>query len=592
MRHDARMSGGVTCLVVASAMAAILLSIAVRLRDIQVLSASEHGYELDRQSIRRIQTDGVRGRILDRFGGVLADNRVSSSISVDPAFHQAKTWDGTVAAILKGLDAASRIVGRPAEVDEDAVRRHVRRNLARPLVAWRRVSDDEAARFFEHEREMPGFVFQRHLEREYPRGALAAHVVGYVGRDRVESAANSDKFDFAELEMRGRSGLEYYYDSFLRGVPGEKSVLVDARGFARNEKVVVEPKKGPDLKTSIDPGLQAAAEEELSGCRGACVVLDPDTGEVLAMASAPSYDLNDFVPVLPRSMYKELCEDESMPLLNRAAAGTYAPGSTFKPVTALAALSSGMSDGFVFECEGVFSIGGVRIRCTRQWGHGDMDMYDAMKSSCNPYFCKIGTDAGLDALREAAFSLGLGERTGIDFPVDAPGVVPDAAWKEARYSRPWHAGDLAQMSIGQGMLLATPLQMARVAAAIGTGTVVSPVMRQGARGASRPVVFGAEHLESVRKAMRLAVESGTGSRAGEDVNAFVIGKTGTAEVGEGAARRKNAWFIAFATSLDGSRKLAVSMVVENGESGGTTAAPKVGAILRKAFGGKEDLRDA
>ena len=584
MRHDATMPGGVTCLAVAALMAAALLAIVVRLREEQVNSAALHGFEMGRQSERLIQTAAARGRILDRNGVVLAENRLVPVIAFDALACQKKTWNETARAIREAIDGAASAIGRRSPVSDDDIRRHMKKALPRPMTVWRDVTPDEAARFFEHEKDLPGFVYLASFERRYPLGSLAAHAIGYVGRDRAHGLPGGEKFDYADFEMRGRSGLEYYYDSYLRGVPGEKTVRVDARGFARGEETLVEPKKGLDLVTSLDVSIQAAVERTLEGCKGACVVLDPETGEVLAMASAPGYDLSSFVPVLGKDLYRRLSEDPALPLLNRAVGGTYAPGSTFKPVTALAAISSGISPDFTFECEGVFSLPGMSIRCTRTWGHGEMSLAEAMRESCNPYFCRLGMDAGLDNVREAAFALGLGSPSGVDFPVDAAGVVPDGDWKMKRYSTQWFPGDLAQMSIGQGMLLVTPLQMARAVAAIGTGRLVVPVMRAGERGASAGTGFSGEALDAVRAAMRKSVENGTGRKGAEGVDAYVIGKTGMAEVGSLSNRRKNAWFIAYAVSRGGDRSVALAIVVENGESGGSTAAPKAGAILRSVFG--------
>jgi penicillin-binding protein 2 len=592
MRDVSSMRGGLTCWTFAAIFAAGFLVLALRLRDVQIVSASNHGFQLDRQSVRRVQTEGMRGRILDTRGRVLADNKPSFAIAVNAVSQKVSTWDATVASIRKAVDSASSVVGRASHLTDDDIRRHVRRSLARPLVAWRDVTPEEAARYFEHEDSLPGFVCLRTFQRFYPMRSLAAQTIGYVGRDRAETDEGDSGFDFRELEMRGRSGLEYYYDGFVRGVPGEKGVLVDARGFAVKEWTVVEPEKGPDLVLGMDARIQAEAERQLAGCAGACVVLDARTGEVLAMASAPGFDLNDFIPSLGREAYNALCEDPGKPLLNRACGGSYAPGSTFKPVTALAALSTGLDPAKTRECTGVFSTGGMRIRCSRSWGHGDVNLASALRDSCNPYFCEIAAEAGSNAVMSAARALGLGSRTGIDFPVDAPGVVPDDVWKRERYSDAWFSGDLAQMAIGQGMLLASPLQMARVAGAIGTGTLVTPVFRKGARGPSSPIPFPREHLDAVRLGMRKVVVSGTGKSAAENVDAYVIGKTGTAEIGSGANRRKNAWFIAYAESNDGKKSVAAALIVENGESGGATAAPKVRGILETIFGRKEPSNEA
>ena len=392
---------------------------------------------------------------------------------------------------------------------------------------------------------------------------------------------------FVASEMRGRAGLEIYYDSFLRGVPGESRLLGDARGFAIRERTVSAPRAGPDLRLSLDARIQRAVERALRGQVGACAVVDPRNGDVLALASAPGYDPNDFVPTLSRALYARLSGDPLKPLLNRATAGTYAPGSTFKPVVALAGLSLGYPADRLVVCDGVFALGAMRLRCSSRWGHGEIDLRRALMKSCNPFFCGLGMDVGTNAVVRAARALGLGRKTGIDLGADAAGVVPDGEWKQRVYGERWYPGDLAQMSIGQGMLLATPLQMALVAGAIGTGYLVAPHLKRDVPPVRRPLPFLPKQLAVVREGMRMVVAGdgesrGTGWRGGEGVPVAVSGKTGTAEVGSGASRRKNTWFIAYAPSS--APRAAVAMVVENGESGGGTVAPRVAAVLREVFG--------
>ena len=577
-----------SCWVTAAIFLLGLVVLAVRLRDVQVVESADYSYASSRQSVRRVQTTGPRGRILGRGGEVLAGNRKSFSIVCDAVKCQKKTWRETEEEIKRRIDAVAATIGRKSPVGDRAVARHVRQSLAIPLTVWRDIDYPALATFLEHEGEFDGFSCQESEERVYPQGKCAAHLVGYVGRDAAGAVAGDEKFNFVSPEMRGRAGVEMYYDGFLRGVPGERKLLVDARGFAIRSWTVAEAKRGPDLVLALDLGIQRAAERALAGLKGACVVMDPRNGDVLAFASAPTYNPNDFVPFLGSELYERLSGDPSKPLLNRASGGMYAPGSTFKPVVALAALSAGVPADGLYECNGEYVLGEMRLRCVSIWGHGPMDMRRAIMKSCNPYFCNLGMDMGTNAIFHAAAAFGLGSRTGIDFGVDAAGAVPDAEWKMRRYSERWYPGDLAQMSIGQGMLLVTPLQMAMVAGAIGTGRIATPHIKAGLPAQTRPLPFPKEHLEVIREGMRFVVngngvERGTGMRAAEGVPVEVCGKTGTAEVGSGANRRKNAWFIAYAPSHAPSVALAV--VVENGEGGGITAAPIAATVLRAAFGG-------
>ncbi len=351
-------------------------------------------------------------------------------------------------------------------------------------------------------------------------------MIGFVGRRDAESVGG-EKVNFRDKEMCGREGLEAFYDSYLRGSQGEIQVTVDARGFAVEEKTVSEARRGPDLRLSMDVAVQRAVERQLRGERGACAVIDPRDGSVLALASAPAYDLNLLVPQLSPEINERLFKNARNDYRNRACFETYAPGSTFKPVTALAGLGAGVPPGMSHDCTGVFVLGGMRLHCARRWGHGPIDMRHALRESCNTYFCSIGFDIGTNALFSAARAMGLGAKTGIDFPQDSAGVVPSAEYKRIRYNLPWYAGDLAHAAIGQGQLLVTPLQMARVAGAIGTGCLVRPRLGVDAPVERAPLPFPARDLAVVREGMRMVVDGGTGKRAGEGVAAAVAGKTGT-----------------------------------------------------------------
>ena len=594
MRSEASIVSDLSVLAVGVVFVAGLVALGFRLAQVQLVDAAKHSYDGARQSIRAVQTAGPRGRILARNGTVLADNRASVSIAVNPEGFQRRSWNDTVLAISNAVDAVAATIGIPSSLTTNAIARHVRQQLARPLVVWRDVGDEAIARFAERAAEFPGFTCIETEERVYPEGRLAAHVIGFVGRRETESAGG-EKFNFRDKEMCGREGLEAFYDSYLRGSSGELQVTVDARGFAVEEKVLVEARRGaveekvlvearrgPDLRLSLDVAVQRAVERQLRGERGACAVIDPRNGAVLALASAPSYDLNLLVPQLTPEINDRLFRNPRNDYRNRACFETYAPGSTFKPVTALAGLAAGVPPEVAYECTGVFELGGMKLHCARRWGHGPIDMRHAIKESCNTYFSNLGCDIGTNALFSAARAMGLGAKTGLDFPQDSAGIVPSAEYKRSHYDLPWYASDLAHASIGQGHLLVTPLQMARLAGAIGTGFLTRPRLRADSPVECMLLPFSAQNLAVIREGMRMVVDGGTGHLAGEGVAVSVAGKTGTAEVGLGATRRKNTWFIAYAPAEKPT--VAIAMVIENGESGGTTTAPKVNAVLKAIFG--------
>lgn len=581
----------IMCLVVSSVFVLGMLFLIVRLKSLQVDTSADYNYANVRQSERRVQTEGLRGRILDRNGNVLAGNRTSLSIVCDVARFRRRNWTRTVDEIVEAIENVAKVTRLPLSVTRRKIERHVRQELARPLECWKDVPRVALARFFEHSNELPGFSCKERSERFYPYGSMACHIIGYVSHARGDVVAGDEKFNFFEPEMDGRAGVESYYNEFLRGVPGERRIRVDALGYAISEWTIAESAPGPDLKLTLDMKIQRSAEEVMAGLKGAFVALDPRNGDILASVSVPEYDLNSFIPFIGEDEYAKLRNDPDRPFLDRAMSGLYAPGSTFKPIVALAALEAGFSSKTQYNCMGVYEAGGMRLRCASRWGHGDLAMEEAIMRSCNPYFCSLGAKIGTNEICRASRAFGLGSKTGVDFLADSAGVVPDADWKMSRYGERWFFGDLVQMSIGQGMLLATPLQMARVAGAIGTGMLVTPRLKIDIPVEKTKLPYSKEHLEIVREGMRMVVSGdgisrGTGFRAGKDVPVSVSGKTGTAEIGRGATRRKNAWFIAYAPSEN--PEIAVAVVIENAEGGGVDAAPRVATVMKKFFAGRSE----
>lgn len=570
-----------------------LILLAVRLKEVQIDSAAEYNLLKERQSVRLVQTAAPRGRILDRNGKELATNKKAFAIVLNPEGFQRKRQDATIEAMIQAITNLSSVVGVPVKSDEDLpimLRRHLRRSQAMPYTVFSDVSYEVLAKFFEHSDELEGFDLVERCERVYPCGALASHIIGYVGRGEAESVAGDEKINFREKELVGRSGIEAYCNGFLRGVSGEKRLTVDARGYTVREREVREAIAGPDLKLTIDSDLQQVVESALSGYAGACVVIDALTGEILAVASAPSYNLNEFVPYLSHAVYSKMTNDVARPLVNRAIGGMYAPGSIFKPITALAALAHGVKPSHITMCDGVFSYGTMIMHCASRWGHGQLDMINALKVSCNPYFAELGVEIGTNLLRRTAMEFGLGRLSGVDLPVDAPGYVPDGQSNE-KLGYKWYPGELSQTAIGQGRLLVTPLQMAVMVAGLGTGRLPRPYVNSSNKPFYHRLNIPNHHLETVREGMRRVVRrGGTGAAAAIDVKADVMGKTGTAEVGPKYNRRKNAWFIAFAKpnaesnrSSLASRSVALAIVLERADSGGGSAAPRACKILKKIY---------
>ena len=583
---------------------------------LQYEDTSEFKADLALQNTRRIRVPGLRGRILDRNGAILAECRPSHCIQCNvEEFQRRGNATNTVAAVEEAVDrlASELKLARPASLTHARIERHVKLSSAMPLMLWEDVSDETFARFAEHSDEYPGFDVSTRPERVYPCGRLAAHILGYTGRSRPDDA---DSAHFFEHDMRGREGVERYYNRFLTGVAGERRVRVDARGFrpTKQREAMMEddmdadvaPSPGLDLQLTIDKDVQAVLEAQLDGLTGAGVVLDPRDGAIIAMASAPTFDPNDCVPRLTREVYATLTNAPAKRLQNRAISESYAPGSTFKPITALAALANGWLPDDEYSCQGVYTLGNLRLHCWDRWGHGPITLRTAIEKSCNTFFCNIGTAIGTNAVISAARAFGLGSVTGVDLGGETPGVVPDNEWKLSNFNERWYPGDTCQMSIGQGMLLVTPLQMAVVAAALANGgKIFTPYLFARTEGQPPPkpvrsVPFAREYITLVREGMRDVAEQGTGRRIRTrweeaepgtykrrrfNLNVTCAGKTGTAELGRGSTKRKNTWVIAFAPFEKPT--VAMAMIVERGESGGSTVAPRVHAVLAHMFGETE-----
>ncbi|MDR2849013.1 MAG: penicillin-binding protein 2 [Verrucomicrobiota bacterium] len=571
--------------VLALAFAAGIAFLAAALHGVQVERSDALSRDQVRQSVRRVLVPGARGRIFDRNGVCLADNRASYCIVYYlEELSRRGRWVRTIDAVDKNIDELAEVLGIPRQISYASVSNHVMQHLVMPLVAWRDVEQETLARWAEAVEDFPGVDVVVQAERFYPQGPLAAHALGYVGRERPKSLTEERVHDYL-LEMLGKGGIEEQYNARLSGVSGKQLIRVDARGYKSAVWEGEPAVAGRDVRLTLDVAVQRALERALQGRRGAGVAVDPRNGEVLALASAPAYDPNEFVPVIPSGLWKRLLEDPELPLFNRAVLGQYAPGSTFKPVTAVAAM---MQEGFdpqaAHVCNGVFVLGAMRLRCWNTYGHGAVGLRKAIEQSCNSFFCNLGYTIGYDAIYAEAEKLGLGKRTGIDLPAEAPGLLPTAEWKLESQRDKWRPGDTCHISIGQGLLLTSPLQMAMLASVFANGgTLYRPrlLLREGPPERVRDMAWRPEAVGLVRDGMHDVAVTGTGRRV-RVPGVEVAAKTGTAEIGRGATRRKNTWVTAFAPFEQPT--VAVAVMVENGESGGLTVAPMVHDVLAAFFG--------
>lgn len=580
-----------------------------RLWNLQVAQGMEYQRKLSKQSLRSVRLPGIRGRLLDRNGERLADNRPSYCVSLYLEELRTGSVTRTVDSVMDMLYRLAETMDRPLQLSPQDVRLHLGRRTPLPMVAWKDLDETAVARFMERAPEFPGAELTVEPVRVYPQGDLACHLMGYVGRaDEASMTSANDgeepeKFHYYLPEMAGKSGIEKRLDGVLRANEGGKlEIQVDVAGFKFDEVSSRAPGKGSDAVLTVDARIQRAAEAVLAGERGAAVVIDPRNGDVLALASNPGFNPNDFVPSVPAEIWNRLLKDEARPLYNRATGGEYAPGSTFKPVTLLAALHSGkVAADTRFSCPGYFQLGSARFRCWQHWGHGSIDLQSAIRYSCNVYLFHSALACGPDAVQEMARACGFGRKTGISLDFERPGLVPDTEWKRRERRDGWRDGDTCNLSIGQGALLVTPLQMGLYAAALANGgTLWQPrlvreiVPVDGERQEIAPAKapdgphWIERHIRVVREGMRDAVNQpdGSGKRARLE-QVTVAAKTGTAEYGVKGAGRKMTWMIAFAPFE--SPRYAVALLVEDGVSGGTTAAPRVKQLLTRVFNEVEGL---
>lgn len=584
----------------------------------QLVQGQQYAEAEQRQSFRRILTPGPRGNIFDRDGRLLVGNRpVFSAVvylnELRPAFRE-RYWelaaenpsrratrasrqelqvDARAAVVQDWLDRVNAVLGTTHTVDRDALERHFQQQLLLPFTL---VDDLPAEGYAQLVATLPveaPVQIRTGSARYYPHGRLAAHTLGFVSRATETGAetpqVGDDLLTFREEGKVGRAGIERAFNEHLRGESGLDIWVVDPSGFQHERAVRRAPRKGQDLYLSLDLDLQQAAEEALAGYTGALVALDVRTGEVLALASLPAYDLNALSPVMPLAVKEEI--DAAGAWLNRAVQGLYPPGSTFKAITALAALRAGADhiDEEVM-CTGYYTVGNRRFPCNHRAGHGMEDLEGALRDSCNIYFYVTALEAGPTALADEARRFGLAAPLGLEIPVAADNaIIPDPAWKRQERGAPWYDGDTANVSIGQGYLRTTPLHMAAFTASLARGEVRTPVTLirvDAARTVStEPVALAPEALARVREGMRQAALIGT-ARLGRLSGIGMAAKTGTAQVYPGGVEMNLAWFIGYAP-LD-EPEIAVCVVIEGTDAddrfyGGSTAAPVAREVFARWF---------
>jgi penicillin-binding protein 2 len=575
------------------------------------LQIVRYDYYTDLSQGNRVRIEPLpapRGIIYDRQGLILAENQPAYQLELVP--EQVPDLDATLQGLVRigllnadDVDDAKRTVRSRRPFDSVPIRLHL--------------SESDMAAFGVNRFEFPGVDIRTRLARSYPQGETAVHALGYVGTVSAADLARIDREAYAGTSTIGKVGIEAAYEDPLRGRNGSREIMVNARGRSVEKLGTLQAalqtrpgEPGTDLFLTLDLEVQRVAEQVVRDQRAAIVALDPNNGDVIALVSRPGFDPNLFARGLTRTEYAALNDNPDRPLFNRALRGTYPPGSTIKPVVALAGLTHGIIEpDKPFFCIGYFSLPGSshRFRDWRPKGHGAVDLRSAISQSCDPYFYSLSNQLGVRRLNAFLGQFGLGKPTGIDIGGEKSGILPSPEWKKTafkqRSAQVWFPGETVIFGIGQGYMTSTPLQLAHMTAILATrGKNFEPRLVRAMRDprtqrmteltpAPLPPLqaASAEHWDLIIDGMRAVMEGGTATRSAAGAPYSIAGKTGTAQVFSVAQNarynesaiaerlRDHAWFVAFAP-IEAPR-IAIAVLVENGRSGSGTAAP----IARKVM---------
>ncbi len=551
---------------------------------LQVQNNELYSEAADRNRIKSTPILAARGKILDREGRTIVDNHSSFSVYLSRESLKEEHLPG----IASGLN-----------LDLEELRARLHRFRSRPKYQAIIIKDEltpaEIA-FVESHRDAdtyPELELVHVQHRLYPRDNLLAHVVGYVGE---VTEAELDLADFAKYnqgDVIGKAGLERQYNDTLMGVDGQRQVVVDNKGNEREVIGYKEADPGRSLQLTVDLDMQIVAEMALEGRRGSVVAMDPRNGEVLAMASRPAFDPNKFAGRIRHKDWNEIMNNPEKPMLNRAIQSNLAPGSTFKPLVALAALENGVIDeNTTFHCPGGMSFYGHYHSCHNKKGHGTVNLHRALAVSCDVFFYNVGNRLGIDNLAKLGEIAGLGKETGIDLPFEYRGILPSSKWKARTLRQPWFPGDTISVAIGQGYLAMTPLQLAVMTGGIAAGGVWQRphLVKDPSRIEPRKSDVKIDNVNQVIYGMYGVVNQGGTGGAARLPGVEVCGKTGTAQLASNelmkssaklaAELRDNAWFVAFAPRVN--PEVVVAVLFEAGGHG-DQAAPIARDVMKVYF---------
>ena len=560
---------------------------------LQIVKGSEFALLAENNRLRRIALPPTRGVVLDRRDEVLASTR--------PALNLVLVREGLTDAEgqLKRLE---KLLGIPYDLLNGRLQAMRRRPTFEPLVIKEDVQLADIAKVEARREWFPSVEVEQTALRDYPDGPAVAHAVGYVGEVNESQLAKILDGSIQQGDIVGKTGVEREYDEVLRGRRGWKLQTVNSLGRPLGaSQQGRDPEDGHPLRLTIDKRLQRKLVESLGDEVGSGIFMNPNTGEVLALASTPGYDPNVFTAPVSRTTWTALINDPRHPLNDRAISSFYAPGSTFKVLMSIVGLETGaITPQTTVFCPGSVSIYNRQFMCWKKGGHGTVDVHQALVHSCNVFYYLLGKKVGIDAISKYAKMFGIGELSGIDIPGESRGNPPSVEWKQRIHKEPWYPGDTISVSIGQGLLAVTPVQMATMISAVANGgTLVRPHLARDAKLESVKLPVSAATLALIRDALADVVEEGTATRA-QLGPIRVAGKTGTAQVFKKSVgvdadkqpkdERDHAWFIGYAPAEN--PEIAFAIVIEHGGHGGTTAAPVGRKVLEVFFADRLPLKES
>lgn len=586
---ERRDSGQRRVMVMSGIVCVALIAIVCQLWYLQVLEGGRFQEASDKNRIRIRPIAAPRGILFDRTGAPLVDNRPAFTLSLIP-----RELDRDVARRDASLGRLSALMQIPYQELLDAVTR-VSPDSFLPVRLRRGLTMEDVAKVEEWKLELPGVIVEVEPQRAYPTSRFAAHLLGYV-REASDEQLKGGRY--RRGDMVGQSGLERLLDEFLRGKDGGERIEVDAMGRPVRLIQSTEPHPGAQVITTVDRRIQEAAERAMDGHAGSVVVMDPRNGDVLAMVSTPAFEVDQFTGTIQADAWRRVVQDPDHPLLNRTIQSMYAPGSVFKIVVAAAGLQEGtITPGDRTHCTGEFHLGAWTFKDWKKEGHGTVDLMGAMRQSCNIYFYEKGLKITGPVIAKYAKMFGFGQATGIDLLGERVGLIPQPKARKGRSAAAFHAGDTVNMSIGQGQVLVTPMQVARFMSAVANGGVLwKPRLVQRIERPERGVVWSDAgtvngHVELspavwafLRQSLWAVVNDGGTGAAARIPGLDIAGKTGTAQMIANSKAEKgqdHAWFASFAPA--NAAEVVVVVMVERGGKGGQVAAPMARKILNSIF---------